>query len=169
MRWGCFSNTSAALFSPNIYNDGDDKDDDENYEEEDDVDDVDDDDDDDEEEEDISNTSVALLFSKHLHLRSNIRLNTRHLFGETMMSECWSPSSSSQHRFQIKIISGYLKKKFRTNWLEWQLEAYWQYSLGTSEKEKGKCKQLIVCETICDTKSLDTKKYVEKYFEKYSR
>ena len=56
------------FFSPNIYNDGDDKDDDD--------------------EEDISNTSVALLFSKHLHLRSNIRLNTRHLFGETMMSEC---------------------------------------------------------------------------------
>ena len=89
MRRACFSNTSAALFSPNIYNDGDDKDDDENYqdEEEDDGDD-DDDDDDEEEEEDISNTSVALLFSKHLHLRSNIRLNTRHLFGETMMSEC---------------------------------------------------------------------------------
>ena len=72
------------FFSPNIYNDGDDKDDDENCEDEEEED-VDDDDD---EGEDISNTSVALLFSKHLHLRSNIRLNTRHLFGETMMSEC---------------------------------------------------------------------------------
>ena len=115
-------------------------------------------------------TRVLHFFSPNIYIFDPTSASTQGIsLGKQWCQNVDQPSSSSQQRFHIIIISRYLNKKIRTNWLEWQLEAYWQYSLGTSEKEKGKCKQLIVCETICDTKSLDTKKYVEKYFEKYSR
>ena len=82
-------------------------------------------------------TRVLHFFSPNIYIFDPTSASTQGISLGKQWCQNVDQPSSSQQRFHIIIISRYLNKKFRTNWLEWQLEAYWQYSLGTSEKKRA--------------------------------
>ena len=113
--------------------------------------------------------------SKHLHgekCLSNIYIETHVWQTFTSAIQCPFQQTSFGGYFDVIIITTRtilweVCKERIWNKLIWRTDNQkpvdWQYSLGVDGEEEGECKEGIVCETLFDSESLDSKEKLDTF------